>query len=152
MNQSISIDPEFRELIPQLAPEEFQQLESNILRDGCREPLSVWANGDQFILIDGHNRHTICLKHDVLFTTTIIGDLPDRKAVHLWIEERQLGRRNLTDDQRAVIADSVRERRSEVAKRERTAHATESRRSNVSDTPSDTKPRSLNAGRRHLSD
>lgn len=55
--------------------------------------------------------------------TTVIADLPDREAVKLWIEERQLGRRNLTDDQRAVIADSVRERRSDAAKKERAANA-----------------------------
>jgi N6-adenosine-specific RNA methylase IME4 len=110
-------------LIPELAPEEFQQLESNILRDGCREPLSLWADGDEQVLIDGHNRHAICQKNNVAYQSTTISDLPDRDSVKLWIEERQLGRRNLTDDQRAVIADSVRERRSDAAKKERAAEA-----------------------------
>ncbi len=138
MNQSISIDPEFRALIPELAPEEFQQLENNILRGGCHSPLILWANGETNVLIDGHNRHTICLKHNIPFKTEYV-QLDDRDHALLWIEQNQLGRRNLTDDQRAVIADSVRERRSEIAKRERTAHATASRRTNVSDGVSDTK-------------
>lgn len=38
----IQIDPEFQSLIPPLAPEERKQLEENILKDGCREPLVVW--------------------------------------------------------------------------------------------------------------
>jgi general stress protein YciG len=71
---------------------------------------------------DRHNRHNICQKHGITFQRTAIGDLADRNAVKLWIEE-QLGRRNLTDDQRAVIADSVRERRSDAAKKERAAEA-----------------------------
>lgn len=93
------------------------------MRDGCREPLSLWANGETSVLIDGHNRHAICQKNNVPFPSTVIADLPDRDAVKLWIEERQLGRRNLTDDQRAVIADSVRERRSDAVKKERAVEA-----------------------------
>ena len=36
-----------------------------------------------------------------------------------WIGEHQLGRRNLSDDQRAMVANDVREVRSEIAKKER---------------------------------
>jgi len=43
MNQSIIIDPEFQSLIPPLAPEEYIQLEANILAEGCRDALVVWA-------------------------------------------------------------------------------------------------------------
>ena len=116
---AITIDPEFKILIANPSPEEFSQLELNILRDGCQEPLSLWASGDRHILIDGHNRHAICQKHNLPFQTAVVNNLPDRDAVILWIEERQLGRRNLTDDQRSVIADSIRERRAAVARRDR---------------------------------
>ena len=47
----IQIDPEFKALIPPLAPDELAQLEANILRDGCRDPLVVWTippNEDDF--------------------------------------------------------------------------------------------------------
>jgi hypothetical protein len=37
----------------------------------------------------------------------------------LWIGERQLGRRNINDSQRAVITDEVRELRSAIAVKER---------------------------------
>lgn len=39
----ITVDPEFQALIPPLSPEELAQLEENILRDGCRDPLVVWV-------------------------------------------------------------------------------------------------------------
>jgi ParB family chromosome partitioning protein len=38
----IQIDPEFQAMIPPLAEEERRQLEENIIRDGCRDPLVVW--------------------------------------------------------------------------------------------------------------
>jgi len=38
----MTIDSEFKALIPPLAPEELAQLEANILQDGCRDPLVVW--------------------------------------------------------------------------------------------------------------
>jgi hypothetical protein len=51
----LTIDPRFKSLIPPLSAEELAQLESNIVADGCRDPLVVW-NG-YGILVDGHNRH-----------------------------------------------------------------------------------------------
>ena len=42
IKMNIVIDPEFKELIPPLTDDEFKQLEANLLRDGCKEPLTVW--------------------------------------------------------------------------------------------------------------
>jgi len=44
---NIIIDPEFKALIPPLAPEELAQLEANIIKDGCRDPLVVWKVVDE---------------------------------------------------------------------------------------------------------
>src|SRR5882672_10859757 len=55
----IIIDPEFRSLIPSMSAEERAQLKENIRQDGLRDPLVVWKHGDDFILIDGHNRFDI---------------------------------------------------------------------------------------------
>jgi N6-adenosine-specific RNA methylase IME4 len=108
----IQIDAEFKALIPPLAPDELAQLEANILRDGCRDPLVVWDG----ILIDGHNRHEICTRHGLLFETIAMVFM-DRDEALLWMEENQIGRRNLSDDQRSVFALSIQERRSKVAVR-----------------------------------
>jgi DNA modification methylase len=89
----IKIDPEFQSLIPPLAPEERQQLEANILTDGCRDPLVIW-NG---VLIDGHNRYEICTKHGIGFET-VEKEFADRDAAMDWMDANQLGRRNLSPD------------------------------------------------------
>jgi len=56
----------------------------------------------EYTIIDGHNRYEICQKHNIEFKTEIhefdnIGD------VNKWIDDNQLGRRNLTIDQRKLI-------------------------------------------------
>ena len=94
----IRIDERIRSHIPPLRADELAQLEENILRDGCQSPLIVW-NG---VLIDGHNRYEICTRNGLVYETTEI-DLPDFDAAIAWIEDNQLGRRNLTADQFAYF-------------------------------------------------
>jgi N6-adenosine-specific RNA methylase IME4 len=120
--ENIIIDPEFKALIPPLAPEELAQLEANILQDGCRDPLVTW----QGIIIDGHNRHAICTKHDLPFKTATM-KFEDRDHACAWMLENQLGRRNLTDDQRAMKADDLAEVLSKIEVRERASKAVETR-------------------------
>lgn len=99
MNMEITIDPEFKALIPPLAADELRQLEENILRDGCRDPLVVW-NG---VLIDGHNRHEICTRHGLPFETKeMVFD--DRSHAEEWIIRNQFGRRNLPAYERTKLA------------------------------------------------
>jgi site-specific DNA-methyltransferase (adenine-specific) len=107
------VDDEFAALIPPLTDEERKQLEANLLADGCREPLVVWQ--EEGILLDGHNRYRVCREHHIAFDVRKIS-LPSRDAAKLWIRLNQLGRRNLTDDQRAIIADEVREDMAKAAR------------------------------------
>ena len=107
---NIVIDPEFKELIPPLTDDEFKQLEANLLRDGCKEPLTVWDG----ILIDGHNRCNICQQHSIKFKIDEI-KFKSRDHAMAWIDERQLGRRNLDDDKRAMVADDLVQRLSKIA-------------------------------------
>lgn len=93
------IDPEFASENSCLSKEEFSFLEESLLTEGCRDPLVVW-NG---ILIDGHNRYKICSKHGLPFEI-VEREFPDRLSVLVWITKNQLGRRNLTDYQRAEKA------------------------------------------------
>ena len=92
------INPKFQALIPPLTPEEYQQLEANIIQQGCRDALILWRG----ILVDGHNRFAICAKHNIYYQTKTI-DLPDEEAVEDWMDANQLGRRNLTPDQRSIM-------------------------------------------------
>lgn len=144
---NIVIDPEFQSLIPPLSSEEKQQLEENIIADGCRDPLVIWPipeyteestgitfkyadhrfdeiqvagewrqikvwdapDGEAYdldewpcILIDGHNRYEICTRLGIPFETVEM-QLDDRDAVMDWMDANQLGRRNLTRDQFALL-------------------------------------------------
>ena len=122
----LRIDPEFHSLIPPLSADELSQLEANLIAEGCRDPLVVWANEKPPTLLDGHNRYEICTRLNIEFATAE-SDVETRENALLWIEENQLGRRNLSDDQRSVIADSVRERRSKAARVERAKAAVDTR-------------------------
>jgi phage N-6-adenine-methyltransferase len=96
----IIVDEEFRSLIPPLTDEERAGLEENLLRDGCLEPLIVWA--EQQILLDGHNRKDICDRFGIDYEVREIS-LPDREAAADWIDAHQLGRRNLTPEQMSLL-------------------------------------------------
>lgn len=128
----MNIDTELKRLIPPLQDGEYRQLEDSIAAHGCRDALVTWRG----VLLDGHNRHEICTRRGVPFKTIEL-DLPSREHALLWIEENQLARRNLSDDQRAVIALSVLRRRTALSISERNAR---NRRgsSDVADTPSAT--------------
>jgi hypothetical protein len=112
------VDQEFAALIAPLAAEEHQQLEANLIAHGCRDALVVWRG----LLLDGHNRLAICNRHGIPYDTTEI-DLPDRESAKLWIEENQIGRRNLTTDQRGALAYRIMQRRVAISKKQRAAKA-----------------------------
>jgi site-specific DNA-methyltransferase (adenine-specific) len=95
---TIIIDPAFKALIPPLAADELRQLEENILRDGCRDPLVVWDGR----LIDGHNRYEICTRNSIPFKT-IQKDFADSDEAMDWMDANQLGRRNLKPDAFTLI-------------------------------------------------
>lgn len=98
MALQIVIDKEFQALIPPLSAEEKQQLEANIVADGCRDPLVVWGD----TLIDGHNRYEICTRLGLPFQT-VSKDFADRESAMDWMDANQLGRRNITPDQFTLL-------------------------------------------------
>jgi hypothetical protein len=114
MNTALTIDPEFDSLLPVPNEQELAGLREGILHDGCREPITVWkTEDDKRIIVDGHNRYRICidLKKEPPFQNK---KFASRDEVKLWILTHQLGRRNLTDDQRAAIWASISIQRSVV--------------------------------------
>lgn len=94
----LKIDEQFKNLIRPLTNNERLQLEANILQDGCRDPLTIW-NG---IIVDGHNRYEICSKNDIPFTT-VEKQFSCREEAISWICANQLGRRNLTQENRRYL-------------------------------------------------
>ena len=96
---TLTIDPEFRDLIPPLNDDELTMLEESIVANGCESPLIVW-NG---VIVDGHNRHAICQKHNIPFAVTE-KEFSSREDAMLWMLRNQLGRRNLNSYQRGELA------------------------------------------------
>jgi hypothetical protein len=91
----MKIDKKFKDQIIPLSSEEMSTLESNLIKDGCRDALVVWKEED--ILLDGHNRYEICKRKNIEFKIKEIS-LPNREAAEDWIDSNQLGRRNLTPE------------------------------------------------------
>lgn len=111
-NQIIVI-PELETLIPPLLDDEYRQLEANIIKEGCREPLLVWEtpahavrNTDDetslFVLIDGHNRYSICTKQGIPFRI-LMKEFSTIEDVRAFMIDNQLGRRNLTPEQTSYL-------------------------------------------------
>ena len=94
------IDPEFRDKIPPLTEDEFSLLEENILSDGAVfSPLVVWDG----IILDGHNRYEIIQKHPELIYAVHEMQFTNRYEALSWICKNQLGRRNLTPQQKKYL-------------------------------------------------
>ena len=97
---NLKIDPEFQSQIPPLTDDEFKQLEENILKEGkLLSPLIVWNN----TLVDGHNRYAILQKHPEIYFSTMPLPFESREEVLAWICKNQLGRRNLTPEQKKFL-------------------------------------------------
>lgn len=108
----LKIDREFQEKIPPLTEEEFKQLRENILEDGeVYEPIIVW-NG---VIVDGHNRYRIIKEHPEIPYRVKQMDFADKWAAFDWMYKKQLGRRNLTDEQRMMILGKMYEARKKSA-------------------------------------
>ena len=96
----LKIDPDFRDCLPKLTQEEFDQLEQNILEYGVQSPLIIWRG----YIIDGHNRYAVCFNNNIKEVPVREEYFADKDDALRWILENQLGRRNLTDFGRNEIA------------------------------------------------
>ena len=104
----LKIDPEFQSKIPPLTAEEFDQLKENILEAGeVYKPIITW-NG---IIVDGHHRWKIIQENPGLIWKTKEIDFPDKWAAFDWMYKEQLGRRNLTEQQRSYMIGKMYEAR-----------------------------------------
>ncbi len=99
MSRELKIDPEYESIIPKLSDEEYKLLEANLLADGILMPLVVWND----TIVDGHNRYKIAQQHPELDFEIIEKEFSDRYDCLAWICKNQLGRRNLTPENRKYL-------------------------------------------------
>lgn len=100
MNPVLTIDPEFEAKCPPLTEDELSQLEENILEEGLvLMPLIVWNN----TIVDGHNRYRIALEHPGIEFRVHEKHFNSKYEALSWICKNQLGRRNLTPQQKKYL-------------------------------------------------
>lgn len=114
IKSNITIIPELESLIPPLNSDESEQLEANIIKNGCREALLIWTTTQSiinpltensapcFVLIDGHNRFRICQKNQVDFQIHLVS-YKNMEEVREFMIDNQIGRRNLTPEQASYL-------------------------------------------------
>lgn len=113
--KDLIIDKEFEELLPVLSPEELENLENSILQYGLLDPIKIWQEPDtgEWIIIDGHNRYNILKKHNIDWhywqDYKIMSELETREDVKQWMFEQQLGRRNLSPEEKYDIVQKFKD-------------------------------------------
>ncbi|MCK9575491.1 MAG: hypothetical protein M0R51_05990 [Clostridia bacterium] len=98
----LKIDNELRDLIPPLTEEEYKGLEDNLLSEGYDEtlPIIVWKGHET--IVDGHNRYSICQKHNIPFVT-VEREFNTKEDVKRWMCDIQLSRRSPNKKKRTYI-------------------------------------------------
>jgi len=94
----IKIDDEFKNLIDPLTKEERELLEASCISEGIREKIIVWHE----TIIDGHNRYDIAQKNNLSYET-MQKEFESRDEVVKWIINNQLGKRNITEEQKSYL-------------------------------------------------
>jgi len=110
MQKHLIVNPVFEKLIRPLTTEEFSELETSILRDGCLSPIALWGE----TILDGHNRYKICNKNEIKFDTVRI-NVSDEEDAKNWIDRNQLARRNLSPEQISLIRGRIYNRTKKAA-------------------------------------
>ena len=96
----LKIDYEFQSKIPPLTADELFRLQESILAEGrLINPIVVW-NG---IIVDGHNRYKFISQHPEIKYDIYEKQFDDRNEAIAWICKNQLGRRNLTPEQKKYL-------------------------------------------------
>lgn len=86
-----TVRPDFAELLPPLSDEQLSLLEADILKNGCYTPVIV---NEDMVIVDGHNRASICDKHGVPYRMAVFSFEDDLEAKQ-WALDTQKSRRNL---------------------------------------------------------
>jgi hypothetical protein len=94
----LKIKEEFKKLISPLTPDEYKQLETNCIEEGIRDAIITW-NG---YIIDGHNRYKIAQDWQLSYKT-ISKNFNNEFYVVEWMLDNQLGRRNITPEQKDYL-------------------------------------------------
>ena len=98
----LRIDESIRRVLMPLRDDERALLEQSVLAEGIRDPLVAWNRNGEYVLLDGHHRYELALKHGLDFSVVEM-EFDDESHAVQWVLRNQLARRNLTDEQRTIV-------------------------------------------------
>lgn len=99
-----TVRPDFADLLPPLSNEQLFLLEADILKNGCYAPVIV---NEELVIVDGHNRASICDKHGIPYRMAVFSFEDDLTAKQ-WALDTQKSRRNLSINELCKIALKLR--------------------------------------------
>ncbi|NJO00282.1 MAG: ParB N-terminal domain-containing protein [Bacteroidia bacterium] len=102
IKRKLIIKNELKDYIPPLTEDEYLQLQKNILKEGCRDPLVIWKHENEYVLVDGHNRFKICTENNIQYNL-VQKDFASLDHVKEWMIANQLGKRNLPEEAKAYF-------------------------------------------------
>lgn len=94
----LKTDPDFQSLIPPLSNEAYEELELNIVCNGCKEPIIIWRD----FILDGHTRYKICHEYDIDFMTEAL-DLNSKEDAISWICANLLDKSEIPENYRRYL-------------------------------------------------
>jgi rubrerythrin len=94
------IDKEIESLLTPPTKEEYDTLEATILKYLHVDPIVIAILDGKRILVDGHNRRSICDRHGIPLPQRE-QKFSSREEMVQWVIDNQLGRRNLTEERKA---------------------------------------------------
>jgi len=95
----LKISKKFEEALRKLTDNELTDLEKDLLQNGCTDPI-ITCDG---VIVDGHNRYSICTKHNIAFDVKEISSRSESDCMK-FIRQKQRARRNLTLGELQTIA------------------------------------------------
>lgn len=108
----LKMDPDFKNLLPELDAETYTALEKDIVANGILDPIITW-NG---YIADGHNRYEICKAHYINDVPTTPLKKNTKAEVMQWIVDHQFAKRNLKKSERVILLSKVEEQIAKEAK------------------------------------
>jgi len=99
--RKLHVNPEYKQLVPRASSAEYKTLETDMIEKG--EATETIIINKQDVILDGHTRYEICLKHGLSFRTEE-REFDSELDEKIFVVNVNLKRRHLTDMQKIILA------------------------------------------------
>ncbi len=114
---SIVIKPWLKELIRPRTESEQANLKADIEANGLSTPITIATiDGEDNCLVDGHGRLESYQQLGKIAIPFTVKTFKDNDEIEAWVYRKQLGRRNLTKQDRAYVIGSLKDSKAKIAR------------------------------------